>query len=128
KRLEIPTFVVFDSDADKPDHNGSREKHRKDNTAILKLCSVSNPDPFPVTHLWGDALVMWSANIEKTIENEIGGQDWSFARTEADETYGHAGGLRKNTLHIATSLLLAWQKGKKSESLQRVCNGIVSFA
>ena len=127
KCLQIPTLVVFDSDGDKPDKNGSRKKHEVDNLAILKLCEVPDPAPFPTSHLWSDHVVMWATDIEKTVESEIGNEDWATFRAQADKEYGHTAGLRKNTLHIATSLLLAWQEGKKSSSLDRLCNKIIQF-
>jgi predicted ATP-dependent endonuclease of OLD family len=128
KCLEIPAFVVFDSDGDKPDSNGSKEKHRKDNTAILRLCGFPNPEPFPSATFWDDQVVMWASDIGKTVEDEIGKQEWMAFRAEADKEYGHTAGLRKNTLHIATSLLLAWQQGKRSSGLEELCQRVIKFS
>lgn len=126
--LQIPAFVVFDSDGDKPDRNGSKEKHRKDNCAILGLSGVANPEPFPSDTFWGDTVVMWSSDIGQVVEQEIGKDDWVKYRSDADTKYGHAGNLRKNMLHIASSLELAWQAGKKSASLEKACEKILEFA
>jgi hypothetical protein len=120
--------VVLDSDGDKPDKNGSKEKHRRDNCAILQLCGVKNPDPFPADTFWGDRVVMWRSDIGRTVEEEIGKEDWDKYRTEADNKYGHAGNLRKNMLHIASSLQVAWEAGKKSASLEGACKKIMEFA
>src|SRR5579884_830895 len=128
KSLKIPVFVVFDSDGDKPDKSGSKEKHRKDNSAILKLCDVPDPEPFPADAFWGDTVVMWPSDIGQVVEQEIGKGDWEKYRSEADTKYGHAGNLRKNTLHIASSLQIAWEAGKKSESLEKLCSKIMEFA
>jgi len=128
KTLEIPIFIIFDSDGDKPDRSGSREKNRKDNVAILKLNGISKPDPFPSNTFWDDKVVMWSSDIEQVIEDEIGKSDWERFRSEADSKYGHSGNLKKNTLHIASSLELAWNEGKKSKSLESVCENIIKFA
>lgn len=128
KCLHIPAFVVFDSDGDKPDKSGSKEKHRKDNSAILSLCGVPNPEPFPAATFWGDTVVMWHFDIGQVVEQEIGKADWDDFRSEADAKYGHAGNLRKNMLHIASSLNLAWEAGKKSLSLQKACENIMEFA
>jgi len=126
--LEIPAFAVFDADGHKPDRNGSREKHRKDNLKILKLCKVENADPFPDAPVWDESCVMWDSEIEKVVVEEIGEEQWSEFRTQADKEYGHPpGGLRKNALHIAKSLELAWDAEKKSASLQRVCDEIIAF-
>jgi predicted ATPase len=127
KCLEIPTFVVFDSDGDKPDRNGSKEKHRKDNTAILKLCSCRTPEPFPSADFWGANVAMWASDIGSVVGNEIG-PDWAMFCQQADSQFGHIGGLRKNLLHIGHSLALAWNNQKKSKSLEKLCNEIIRFA
>lgn len=126
--LQIPAFVVFDSDGDKPDKNGSKGKHRKDNSAILGLCGVAIPEPFPPDTFWGDNVVMWPSDIGKVVEQEIGKADWEKVRSEADTKYGHAGNLRKNMLHIASSLQAAWEAGEKSDSLKKLCKKITEFA
>jgi len=126
--LGIPAFAIFDSDGEKPDKNGSREKHRKDNTAILKLCGVEAPDPFPSTTFWGSGVIMWPSEIGEVIEGEIGKVEWSRCQSEADAKYGYAGNLHKNILHIACSLETAWQAEKRSVSLQNACENIMKFA
>ncbi len=127
KCLLIPAFVVFDSDEDKPDTNGSREKHRQDNVAILTLCGVTSPQPFPDSHFVGERVVMWASDIGKAVEAEIGEQEWAGFRAEVDTQFGHTGGLRKNALHIANSLRIAWDRGKKSASLEELCRKIMEF-
>jgi len=119
--------VLFDSDGDKPDNSGSREKHRKDNLAILKICGNSSTEPFPSEILWADNLVMWPADIEKAVMNDIGVDAWKSFREKADKYYGHTGGLRKNNLHIAMSIQLAWDDGRKTESLDKLCHKIIEF-
>ncbi|MEJ5376509.1 MAG: AAA family ATPase [bacterium] len=128
KSLEIPAFVLIDADGDKPDKNGSKEKHRRDNSAILKLCGVPDPEPFPADTFWGETVVMWPSDIGQVVEQEIGKEDWDNYRAEADTKYGHAGNLRKNTLHVASSLQIAWEAGKESDSLKKLCEKIMEFA
>jgi len=127
RHLGIPAFVVFDADCDKEDRAGSRKKHRKDNEAILALCGVSKPEPFPTDVFWADRMVMWDSDIGRVVQREIGEDEWTECRVQADRKYGHAPGLRKNALHIATSLEIAWGKGKKSSSLEKLCKSILSF-
>jgi len=126
--LEVPAFAVFDADAHKPEKNGSREKHEKDNLAILALCGVGSPDPFPKAPVWGGSCVMWDSEIGKVVEHEIGEEEWKCFRAQADVEFGHTGGLRKNALHIGRSLQLAWEAGKKSASLEKLCHKIIAFA
>ena len=127
KRIGIPTFVVFDSDADEQ-HQDNRAKHEKDNKTLLALLGKANENPLPTTSLWGPGFVMWRSNIGALIRAEIGAAEWSAFQAEADKQYGHAGGLRKNTLHIGFCLAQAWESGKKSPSLERLCNEILNPA
>lgn len=125
KRMGIPTYVVFDSDADKPDHSGSRIKHEKDNKALLALLDSGTENPLPTATLWGSGFVMWHSDIGSTVKGEIGEADWAVYSAEADKQYGHAGGLQKNVLHIAAALERAWKAGKHSSSLERVCTELL---
>lgn len=128
KCLKIPVFVVFDADGDKLDKSGSKEKHRKDNTAILGLCGVPAPEAFPATVFFADNVGMWPSDIEHVVEEDIGKDGWARFRAEADKKYGHAGNLQKNVLHIASCLQLAWEAGKRAKSLEDVCRKIIEFA
>jgi predicted ATP-dependent endonuclease of OLD family len=126
--LQIPAFGVLDADGDKPDRNGNRERHRKANEAILRLYGVEDPNPFPSHTLWERNVVMWPSDIGKVVEEDIGKDDWDRFICEADKKYGYAGNLRKNMLHIASSLEIAWNAGKKSRSLEDLCKKIMEFA
>jgi hypothetical protein len=41
--------------------------------------------------------------------------------------YGHAGNMHKNMLYIGTVLALAWDDGKKSQSLEMLCKELLEF-
>ena len=47
KHMKIPTYLVFDADADKPDKHDSQAKHEKDNKALLTLVGKLDEDPMP---------------------------------------------------------------------------------
>ena len=126
KYMGIPTYVVFDADADKPDNNGSRTKHEKDNKALLTLSGNPDENPMPDTTVWGMGITMWHSEIDSIVEDDIGKDAWATFRTKADERYGYAGRLRKNALHIGASLAFAWEAGKRSSNLERLCNQILS--
>ena len=126
--MRIPTFLVFDSDADKPDKNGSKAKHERDNKALLKLAGNPGGDPMSATTTRGVGFTMWSSDMGAVVEAEIGAADWATYRAKADNCYGHAGGLRKNTLHIGASLAFAWEAGKRSESLELLCVNVLDMA
>jgi len=128
KRMGIPTMVVFDSDGDKPDRSGSREKHRKDNIALLTLSGIASPDPFPSQTVLADTVTMWTGDIGAMVESEIGVDNWKACRQRTDASFGQPGGLEKNSLQIAASLTDAWERGMRSSSLQDLCTRIVGFA
>ncbi len=128
RHMRIPTYVVFDADADKPDRNGSRAKHEKDNRALLALMGKANEDPFPAATYCGHGFTMWSSNIREIIKVDIGAEDWKAFCTKADHRYGHAGDLHKNALHIGASLAFAWQAGKRPASLEALCDRILDAA
>ena len=127
KHMKIPTYLVFDADADKPDKNGSRTKHEKDNKALLSLAGKPSENAMPDETIWGDGLTVWHSEIGDVVKAEIGEQDWARARAEADKHYGHSGGFGKNILHIGASLAYSWADGKRSASLERLCKSILSL-
>ena len=121
KYMRIPTYLVFDSDADKPDRNGSKAKHERDNGALLTLVGRPDDDPMPAATARGAGFTMWHSDIGGIVKSEIGEAEWAKYRAEADKRYGHAGGLRKNSLHIGASLAFAWEAGIRSGSLEQLC-------
>lgn len=124
--LGMPAYAVFDADAE-DDRNGTKKKHAKDNKAILTLCGVDDPKPFPEATFWGERATMWRNEIGDVVRDEIGEAEWQSHRAQADKEYGRAGDLHKNVLHIATSLTLAWNDARKSESLMRLCRKLIDF-
>ena len=126
--MKISTYLVFDTDTDKPDQNGSRAKHENDNKALFKLIGGDEATPFPDATVWGGGYAAWYSDIGTTVKDEIGADDWARYRNRADQEYGQVGNLRKNTLHIGASLAFAWEEGKRSESLNAVCEAILDQA
>lgn len=126
KHMGIPTYVIFDADADKPDKNGSRMKHEQDNKALLTLLGVPNQNPMPDATVWDMGFTMWQSDIGSVVEADIGKEGWQVSRNQAEALYGHAGGLKKNVLHIGASLAFAWDQGKRSCNLERLCHEILN--
>src|SRR6185436_9109897 len=50
--LNIPVFVVFDSDSQEKDLE-RRAAHDADNAALLKALNVAQPETFPAATAWG---------------------------------------------------------------------------
>jgi hypothetical protein len=136
--MDIRVIVVFDSDADTygtidlaNDPEGKRAArrpmHLRDNTAILKLSGIREPDPFPTTTLFTDRVVMWHSEIGDVIAEDIGRKDWARFRQEADQELGQPGGLSKNGMHIAIALEKAWNAGKRSKNLDDLSTRILQI-
>ena len=99
RHLGIPTFTIFDADADKPDNNGSHARHKKDNQALLSFLGRPGEDPMPQNTLWGKDFVIWHSDIGAVVRNDIG-SSWGHYKDEAEKQYGQVGDLKKNTLFI----------------------------
>ena len=127
KHMAIPTYVVFDADANKSDKNGSRAKDAKDNKAILTLSGNPHETPMPDETVWGRDITMWHSDIGSIVADDIG-SDWERIKVDAAMHFGSVGNLRKNVLHIGASLALAWEEGKKSCHLIRLCTRILNLA
>ena len=125
RHMRLPTYVIFDADADKPDRNGSQAKHKKDNRALLTLLGKAGENPMPTATYSGCGFTMWHSDIGAIVEDDIGKDEWAAYRAEADKRYGHGGRLRKNSLHIGASLAFAWEDGKRPASLAQVCAAIL---
>jgi len=125
--MEIPTFVVFDSDTHsvppegEDDKHGRRAKHEQDNTTVLKLHGIKDPVPFPNKPLWRDDLVMWADEIGATVESDFGSEDWGKIKDKvrADRSL-YEKGINKNSLFIGYCLAEASMQRKKSKALERL--------
>jgi predicted ATP-dependent endonuclease of OLD family len=128
QQMKIPVFVIFDGDTDKQTDAVKSAQHKRDNSALLRLCGVATPDPRPSQTYWGKNVVMWPTDIGEVVKAELGDDNWVSYGVMADQLYGSVGGLRKNSLHIGARLSLAWDDSKRVPSLERLCNEILAFA
>jgi predicted ATPase len=126
KELGVPVFVVFDADAHTSEERGVREKHRKDNLALLRLVGVQDPEPLPAATMWTDRSVMWCTEVGREIAAEFPDQ-WRELKEEIEVRFGQAGGLNKNPLFIAELLEEAWNRGLRSQKLGELCRLILVF-
>jgi len=126
KQLSIPVFVIIDADTDtqKEEHI---PKHKQDNKAILSLMGYDAENEWPVNNIWKSDFVMWKHNLTKLVKAEIGA-NWPTHENAAAVHYGQPGGLKKNPLAISHALVIAWQNGDKSHSLQKLARDVVTFA
>jgi putative ATP-dependent endonuclease of OLD family len=125
QKLKIPTFVVFDSDGDEINLE-KRLKHEKDNKAIETLCDATIT-PFPTSISWEKNLVVWPTRIGVVVEKEFEAAALQKYQSVARNECGHIKDLEKNSIFIAEWLSAAWDDGKKSPSLEKLCNEILNF-
>jgi len=125
--LKIPVFVVFDSDA--AANRATPAEHIRDNRCILSLCGFPIADPMPTEPFWAENVVMWHSNICDVVRSEIGGVVWDAAEQKARVESGFVDGVnRKNKLLIAATLEGLYDCGTRSVTLDRLCDGILTFA
>ena len=131
--LDIPTFVFFDADGDKLNHNDQnvarsrRVLHERDNLALLKALGSKTVDAFPSATEWGDRFAMWPTDIGKISKEECGEQAWDTHGQVASVELGGVSGLQKNTLHIGARLRAAHNDGVVLQSLDSLCEKILDF-
>jgi len=125
--MQIQTFVVFDADGGETNAQ-NRERHEADNTRLLMLLGQSPVIAFPVDTLWHDVFVVWRDNMGSAIQADYEPASWQKWKEEAEQAYGQIGGLNKNALFISDILAKAWDVGKPSATLQKLCETILTFA
>jgi len=123
--LKMPAFVVFDADGNIT-RNDHRIKHERDSRALQVLLGV-NPDPFPVTDVWGTNYTIWQTSLTDAVRNDFG-VDFARLTDASRQHYAQEGGLEKHELFIADWLTAARAEGLASQNLQRLCQRIIAFA
>lgn len=128
KGLGLPVLTVFDADADEDDAE-RRATHEKQNKALLNLLGDTDTPPMPDVDSWFADHVVWRTNIGDVVAEEIGRDDWNTIRNKvrADHDF-NVKGLNKNTMFIGHAVAAAWEEGKKSASLEKLCTAILDFA
>ena len=134
--FNIPTLVICDSDGHKYGPTADQEdkrvathapQHRRDNTAILRLCGEPDDNPFPNTTRYADHLVMWHSEIGSIVRDDFGADKYSDMKTAAEQELGQPGDLEKNVLLGLIGLVLnnAHEAGITSEHLSKLCTWII---
>jgi putative ATP-dependent endonuclease of OLD family len=127
QELGIPTFLVFDSDSDESNPE-NKAKHGRDNRVLLNLRGLEAEAELRGDDLWSKACVMWASRLDEAVKKDFIAKDFDEASNKARIQCGQMKSLGKNPLFIAALLTELWNAGKKSATLERVCNAIVTFA
>jgi hypothetical protein len=84
---------------------------------------------FPGENLWGQNVVTWKTKIGDVVEEEIGAADLHRLKEAVCAKYGiFIHDKDKNSLFIGYLMAEAWEQGKKSPTLEKLCRTIIEFA
>jgi putative ATP-dependent endonuclease of the OLD family len=125
--LNIPVFTMFDADGDIENAN-RRLQHQRDNERVLMLLDTAKDPAFPAATIWEKQFVIWPQNIAASISSDYQRGDWDRWKAEAEHELGHAGGLGKNSIFVSAMMAKAWDEGKPSATLTRLCQTLLHFA
>ena len=124
--LELPVFIVFDSDGDAT-NDEHRRKHERDNCALMKLLGLPE-DPFPAANILGQNHAIWATNLTRTVKADFGDADYSRIVEATRLNYAQEKGLEKNDLFIAEWVSAAYKERLGSRTLENLCEAILGFA
>jgi len=128
KELDIPAFIIFDSDAHQKKENEIKN-NKRDNSCILYLCGLNNFDPLPSNNLWHSQGVMWKTKIADVVMEDFSRGVWDKAENNARNKMGFTENVRrKNRLLIAATLEELASEGKQSDILEKLCEKLLGFA
>jgi len=126
--LQIPVFVLFDSDGNKA-NPGERAKHEKDNREILRLVGGDDTQPFPKDTVWGARYVQWPTNIGDQLKAEVGQTAWDTAFGKASKGLGNPpGSYAKNPILIGDHLALLHAQRVPIPTLDALAQKILDFS
>lgn len=113
--MEIPTFLVFDGDANCPEQN--RTEHAGYNNALFKWAGEEELADFADDDFVGGKLAVWKNDIQSSIFTDIEEAELASAKTEAQALCGGVAKLKKNSLFLHELMCIA---GDRHWSLERL--------
>jgi putative ATP-dependent endonuclease of the OLD family len=127
--LNIPVIAVFDADGDEAEGKFKKE-HIRDNIALLSLLGGNPKTPFPDDTVWGAQYVQWAKDIGTVVCEELRSSmvdaEFQTALEEVRKSYDFSKKPNKATLFIGSLLAICHSKGAQSQSLDRLCDWIVT--
>ncbi|MDQ8184084.1 AAA family ATPase [Pelagicoccus sp. SDUM812002] len=125
-KLGIPYFLIFDCDSNQTGDN--REKQKPDNLTLFSLVGNPTKDAFPAAGYTSTNCIAWPENLGKSVEADFATQDLCNYMQEARKRCGGAGQLKKNSMFISEWLTLASESGIHSQTLNELCESILTAA
>ncbi len=124
--MEIPFFLVFDCDGDAKEPD--LPKHEPDNKTLFSLVDMDVEDAFPENRQLNDRCAAWPKNMGAMVEADFDSAALLQYHEAARRECGQAKSLNKNSMFIAEWLALAFEAGKRSSTLEELCNAIIKSA
>lgn len=126
KMLDIPFYVVFDSD--RSENPRANKNNQPLNSAILSLADGDPDNPFPADVIWEDKFVQWPENIGKTFKDEVGKDVWNNSFKEADVGLSNDKSKGKNPIQVGRHVEELFKNGNIPPSLTKLIDEIIRFA
>jgi hypothetical protein len=125
----IPTFVVFDADTDVCDKPADKARHEKENRVLLNLCGLAKEPELPKGTIWSETAVVWKKNIGSAVAGDFGKVQWESLKNQVKAAHdvGDVADIQKSVSYIQWLLTDVWDGGKRSPTLERLCESILAF-
>lgn len=120
--MEIPTFLVFDGDANCAENN--RNEQADYNNALFKWAGETALTDFPDDDFVGAKMAVWKDNIQKSIFTGIEADELASAKAEAQALCGGVAKLKKNSLFLYELMCIGAERGWTLERLNAVTSKI----
>ena len=129
--LHIPTFAIFDGDADKCAKADAKAQNEGQNDTLMALAGFPEQKPgIPTVTLWNECVTVWHEDFRRSLINDIGLEKWTELHSTVQKQLKlhDISDLHKNLAFIGELLATAWDMGVEFPSLERVCKAILDFA
>ena len=120
--MEIPTFLVFDGDANCPERN--RQEQADYNNALFKWAGEDKLQDFADDDIVGAKLAVWKDDIQKSVFTGIDAEELTSAKAEAQSLCGGVARLKKNSLFLYELMCIAVERKWTLKSLDAVTSKI----
>ena len=125
RKLNIPTFLVFDCDGNVDEK--WREHHKRDNISLFRAMAMDESEPFPETVMNNDCFA-WKNTLSDALKCSVPKETWEKCQNAVDLDFEHGGGLKKNVLHIAAFVEKLWDEGVRPDPLEKLSDSLLMFA
>lgn len=129
--LAIPTFVIFDGDGDKIETDAKKSAHERDNRSLLRILGGDESVLFPAAPVWSASYAMWPNDLADCVDDDLvatlGKAKFEQTLDKARDRCGNPGGGSKHSMLIGAKLAYGFDEGGRSETLDRLCESLLTF-